>query len=159
MSMLKLALQEAPRTSVTDVEIRRGGVSYTLDTLEQLRGRLGDGITLRLLIGADQAASFHRWREPEKVIERAEPVVMLRPPDESESELLARLRDHWPARELERWKNRIIETRVSEASSTRVRELLMRDGPTSAALAQLTPAPVRDYIAAHHLYDSSKESR
>lgn len=157
LSMLKLALPGQARTSVTDVEIRRGGVSYTLDTLRQLRERLGPRITFRLLIGADQAASFHRWREPERVIELAEPVVMLRSPHESEEELMARLGEHWPPRELERWKSRIIQAPTSDASSTEVRRVLATEGPDSPTLETLTPAPVRDYIAARHLYESSKE--
>lgn len=152
LAMLKLAIAGHDRTSVTDAEIVRGGTSYTLDTLRQLRGRLPDDIALRLLIGADQAASFHRWRAPDEVIELAEPVVMLRPPEESAETLLDRLSAHWPADELLQWESRIVEMPIRNASSTRVREILRAEGPQSAALERLVPAPVLRYIAERGLY-------
>lgn len=152
LAMLKLALAGHERTSVTDAEIARGGTSYTLETLRQLRGRLPDDIALRLLIGADQAASFHRWRCPDEVMDLAEPVVMLRPPEESAETLLDRMSAHWPADELQQWETRIVEMPIRNASSTRVREILHAEGPQSANLAKLVPAPVLRYIAERGLY-------
>ncbi len=154
LAMLHRALDGQSRTSVTDAELFRGGTSYTLETLRQLRGRLPDDIAIRLLIGADQAASFHRWRSPEEVIELAEPVVMLRPPEETAETLLDRLSAHWPLDELTQWENRIVEMPIRNASSTRVREILREEGPQSPSLARLVPAPVLQHIAEHRLYAS-----
>lgn len=155
LSMLRAALDGKPRTSVTDVEIRRGGTSYTLDTLRQLRERLRTTLTFRLLIGADQATTFHRWREPEEIIRLAAPVVLLRTPDQSGAELLERMRRHWPEDELARWQARIIELPLRTISSTQVREFLRRDGPLTAELAGMVPQPILEYIETHGLYQSA----
>lgn len=152
LAMLRLALADQPSTSVTDVEIVRGGASYTLDTLRQLRHRLPDDLILRVLIGADQAASFHRWKAPHEILKLADLVVMLRPPDESSVELLDRLSAHWSADELEQWETRIIEMPIKKASSTHVREILRAAGPGSPDLAPLVPPGVLRYIADHNLY-------
>ncbi len=78
LAMVRRAVAGIDRASVTDLELQRGGVSYTVDTLRQLREALGFDVTLRLLIGADQALDFHRWREAETILKRGEPVVMMR---------------------------------------------------------------------------------
>lgn len=152
LAMLRLALRGVDRTSVSDVEIVRGGTSYTLDTLEQIRARLGGRVTLRLLIGADQAAQFHRWRSPGKIIELAEPIVLLRTPTARASELIETLAERWPADELARWGRGIIEGPTRRANSTRVRELLAEQGPASQEVRRYVPQGVLGYIADNKLY-------
>lgn len=91
VAMLRLALRDAdPDRAATVVlldEIERAAEqpdrpSYMVDTLEALRAKLsvaGDaGPTLRLLIGEDNLRVFDRWRQPERIIELAEPLVLLR---------------------------------------------------------------------------------
>lgn len=150
IEMLRRALAGRARWSVTDVEIERGGVSYTLDTLRSLRAALPVGAGMRLLIGADQAASFHAWREPGMVMELAEPVVMLREPDESAAALLERMAQHWSAAELERWRGRIVPTPMRRVSSTAVRAALAAGD--DAAAARLIPAEALSYIRERGLY-------
>ncbi len=150
IEMLRLALSGRERWSVTDVEIERGGVSYTLDTLRSLRAALPGGAVIRLLIGADQAASFHAWREPGMVMELAEPVVMLREPDESAVALLERMAPHWSDAELERWRGRIVPTPMRRDSSTAVRAALASSDHEAAA--RLIPADVLSYIRGRGLY-------
>jgi nicotinate-nucleotide adenylyltransferase len=65
---LRLRLAEAafagePRTEVSRIELERPGPSYTVDTLEALAGE-GE---LYLILGADQYATFERWREPDRI--------------------------------------------------------------------------------------------
>lgn len=68
LAMVRLALRDlAPeeRLEVDDREIRRGGVTYTVDTLEALRAELGPAPMLVLIVGSDQLrnlATWHRWR-------------------------------------------------------------------------------------------------
>lgn len=77
LRMLRAAAGDHPAMTISDAEIRRGGVSYTVDTLRELReGRPGD--QLFLVIGADQWADFGRWREPAEVAKLARVVVMTR---------------------------------------------------------------------------------
>jgi nicotinate-nucleotide adenylyltransferase len=72
--MTKRAVAEHPRFEVSDVELRRSGPSYTVDTLEALRER-GD---LRLLIGSETFLDLLSWREPRRLAALARLVVVPR---------------------------------------------------------------------------------
>jgi nicotinate-nucleotide adenylyltransferase len=77
---LRLRLAEAafagePRTEVSRIELERPGPSYTVDTLEALAGE-GE---LYLILGADQYATFERWREPDRIRRLARLAVAPRP--------------------------------------------------------------------------------
>lgn len=89
VAMLRRAAEGIARAVVWTDEIDRArwsasrGVeapSYTVDTVDRAREVLpaAPRIELRLLIGADQAAAFHRWRSPRRIIALAPPVVMSR---------------------------------------------------------------------------------
>lgn len=67
MEMTRLAADAiGPRAEADDLEVRRGGMSYTLDTLRQLRQR-HPGDKLCLLMGTDMFLTFHQWREPGEI--------------------------------------------------------------------------------------------
>jgi nicotinate-nucleotide adenylyltransferase len=66
MAMLEAALAGQDRLRADDRELRRGGASYTIDTLAELRAEIGPMRPLVLLVGADAFAglsTWHRWRE------------------------------------------------------------------------------------------------
>jgi nicotinate-nucleotide adenylyltransferase len=75
LEMLRAALAGDERFLPCDLELRRSGRSYTVDTLRQLRRDYPEA-QLYLLIGADQAREFRAWRKPEE-IERLATVVAL----------------------------------------------------------------------------------
>lgn len=151
LEMLRLATAGLPRVSVTDLEIRRGGASYTIDTVRELNGLLPD-VRLRLLVGADQAAEFHRWREARALIEETQPAVMLRTPRETRETLRKALAPHWTGAELDGWIARVVETPVVDVSATGVRETLRREGAGSASLRGVVDARVLGYIRQNGLY-------
>lgn len=64
---LKRALRGQAGLRVSDIELRRGGVSRTVETLRELRRRLGAGMRFTLLLGQDQAAALPRWKEPKAI--------------------------------------------------------------------------------------------
>lgn len=66
LQMVRLAVAGDPRFEVDDVELRRSGASYTVDTLRELREREPDA-ELFFLLGADQLRELHTWRDPEAV--------------------------------------------------------------------------------------------
>ena len=147
LAMLRLALQHQPRAVILTDEIDRaaqGEPSYTVDTLEALRARLPKSVMLRLLIGADQVPKFDQWREPQRIIALAEPVVMLRPPETVES-LLHALPDD-KARRF--WGKRIVPVPQMDVSATEIRSRLQAHEP----IDDLVPEPVAQYIAEHGLY-------
>ena len=78
LRFLRLALAGNVRAEVDDEEIRRGGVSYTVDTLRNFAERF-PGAKLYYLIGADNVAKLNEWREPAELARLAEFVVVPRP--------------------------------------------------------------------------------
>lgn len=77
LEMVRAAIQNDPRFEVDDLELRREGASYTVDTLRELRERLPDA-QLFFVVGVDQLREFHTWREPEQVAALARLAVVSR---------------------------------------------------------------------------------
>jgi nicotinate-nucleotide adenylyltransferase len=78
LDLCRLATLDDERLSVSDVELRRPGPSYTVDTLEELSTKAPDN-QLFLIVGGDIAAGLPRWREPERVLSLATLAVAERP--------------------------------------------------------------------------------
>ncbi|MGA8924344.1 MAG: nicotinate (nicotinamide) nucleotide adenylyltransferase, partial [Candidatus Dormiibacterota bacterium] len=78
LAMCRLAIEGLPRLEVSDVEVRHGGRSYTVDTLVELK-RLEPQDELFLILGWDAAALFATWHEAAKVRSLASVVVISRP--------------------------------------------------------------------------------
>jgi len=148
LAMLRLALAEpiaAGTAVVLDDEIRRveedGRPSYTVDTLEDLRLRIHPDAEMRLLIGTDQVRIFGSWKDWERVIELAEPVVMVRPPETI---------DHVPAA----WRGRVVKVPAIDLSSTEVRGRVEAGEPLEGGVGEA----VSRYIAKHRLYAATRGS-
>ena len=75
--MVEAAIGHDSRFQLCDLELERGGVSYTVDTLRSLKATNPDW-SLVLIVGADLVAGMSAWKEPEAVAELAELVVMSR---------------------------------------------------------------------------------
>ncbi len=157
--MLQLALAGVANAAVWTEEIERahaGGASYWVDTLRVARDRLGSKATLRFLIGADQAASFHKWKDCREILRLAEPVVMLRPPVSDAHTLDEALRQagEWSPAERAWWIERIVELPVVETNATALREQLASGEAVGAE--QLHPE-VERFIREHGLYGTSDQ--
>lgn len=76
LEMVEEALAGTDRLTASDIEIRRGGPSYSVETLEALGGH---GTELFLVLGWDAAAAIETWHQPEKIRTLAKPVVFQRP--------------------------------------------------------------------------------
>ena len=95
LRMLRLALAGKTDCEVDDQEIRRGGVSYSVDTLRDYVRRFPDA-QLFYLIGADNVAKLPEWREPAELARLAEFVVVPRP-GQPERHFPAPFRGRWLA--------------------------------------------------------------
>src|SRR2546425_13183823 len=73
--MVRLATAGHPRFAVSDLELRRPGLSYTVDTLEALAA---SGDQLLLLIGSETFLDLLSWRAPRRIAELAQLVVVPR---------------------------------------------------------------------------------
>jgi nicotinate-nucleotide adenylyltransferase len=78
LTMVERAIAQNRMFTVSDVELRRGGVSYTVDTVRHVRAEHPDAEIL-LLIGSDQAIEFVRWREWEELLRLAQLCIVRRP--------------------------------------------------------------------------------
>lgn len=84
LAMLQLAVADFNRQYheqllVDDREIKRDGISYSVETLEQCRREMGDQLSLIWVMGADAFASFDRWHRWQDFLALAHIVVMARP--------------------------------------------------------------------------------
>jgi nicotinate-nucleotide adenylyltransferase len=77
LAMVRAAIQGDPRFEASDVELRRPGPSYTVDTLRELAER-HPGAELCLLVGADVVREMPDWREPNEVVRLATVVAVTR---------------------------------------------------------------------------------
>jgi nicotinate-nucleotide adenylyltransferase len=153
LRMLELALQDQPHALILTDELDRAqenhrrGVqrpSYTVDTLEALRQRLGEQVVMRLLIGMDQFRVFDQWKSPGRIVELAEPVVMARPPEDER--MLSDVLPH--GYELDEWRPRVVPAPRMDISSTTIRDRVRQGLP----IADLVPPAVEQYIREHGLY-------
>jgi len=78
LRMLRLALAGKPRYEIDEQELRRGGISYTIDTARDY-GRRFTGAELFQLIGADHVAKLPQWREAAELARVLKFVVIPRP--------------------------------------------------------------------------------
>jgi nicotinate-nucleotide adenylyltransferase len=135
-AMVRAGIGDDPRFGASDLELRRPGPSYTVDTLRQLREERV-GRELFFLMGSDQLAEFHRWREPEEVGRLATLVVMAR---EGDDPTVSNAR-------VEVVPMVVPVTRI-DLSATRVRNRV-REG---RSIRYLVPDPVRRIILDERLY-------
>ena len=153
LAMLALALADHPQLEVCEIEIARGGVSYTADTLRELHRRHPEE-ELYFLMGADALRDLPQWREPEEILRLALPLVVARvgepPPD---WRVLAPLVDEGRLDSIR--QGMIADVVVAPVSSSEVRRRLAAGEQVDGMLA---PA-VADYIRQHRLYCQAEPER
>ncbi len=132
LAMVELLIAGDPRFTVDPIEIERGGLSFTIDTLRALhdRWKADSALALVLLLGADAAATLPQWREPEAVASLAEIVVLRR----GESDKLV--------------TGKAIDTRRVDVSSTEIRARVR----AGRSIRGFVPEPVAAYIEGRRLY-------
>lgn len=76
--MIKLAVKNNPSFQVSDIEISKNEISYTITTLEYLLSKYPDS-KFSIIIGMDNYITFHLWKEPKRILQLASLIVMNRP--------------------------------------------------------------------------------
>jgi nicotinate-nucleotide adenylyltransferase len=151
LAMARLAVEGKTNLDVSDVETRRAGTSYTVDTVRELAaelaGKHGEGVGLVLLLGTDALRDLPTWRDVEGIFRVSEPAVVGRPgAGEIDWDALAR---KLPADIVRRARaNFVLLERGVDVSSTEVRRRLAGGESTSTLLA----TRVEQYIRDHGLY-------
>jgi nicotinate-nucleotide adenylyltransferase len=151
LEMSRLLVRGSSGLSVCDLEIKRGGPSYTVDTLREIHATHPD-VKLTFIAGADTASSLAGWREPEALLRLANLAVAAREPS-SREQVRAAL-SSVPARGGEvRSKIDFLDMPPIEISSSEARRRAARGEP----LGELVGEAVARYIASHGLYGAGGE--
>ena len=80
LAMLNIAIEGNPNFEISDLEIKRGGVSYTIDTLKALKPSIvTEKDDLFYLIGSDSLLELIHWKEPRDILKNCNVVVAIRP--------------------------------------------------------------------------------
>ena len=127
LAMLTAAIAGEPRFRVSSIELDRNGPSFTVDTLETLRGE-GE---LFLILGSDAYADFERWHEPERIRGLAAIVLAARPGVPNAPRGM-----------------RVLDSPLMDISSRELRARAAR----GRSLRYLVPEAALSYIEEHRLY-------
>lgn len=139
--MTVIATASNPRFRVSRVDIDRGGPTYTVDTLRDLRDQL-PGAELFFITGADALANIFTWRDTSEMFDLAQFVGVTRPGYTMDAASLASIPDR---------RVTMLEIPALAISSTDCRERTGRGEP----VWYLVPDGVVQYIGKHHLYEPS----
>lgn len=134
LNMIKLAIDGISFFDYSDLEIKKGGVSFTIDTLKELKKVYDD---LEFIIGYDNIFEFHTWKDPDDIMKLTKIIVLKR-------------RSSHPPQFKDKYYNKavFVETRGIEISATDIRERVRKEQPINF----LVPPNVLEYIHNHNLY-------
>lgn len=159
VEMARLAFSGLPvPVVIDDLEIRRAGPTYTVDTLRALRAAIGNDASIAFLIGADQLQKLHTWKDWQQIFDYAHLCVASRPGFGFDAAHLA----PQVARECQRRAADGAQIRSTphglvflahglhvDLSATTIRAALAQGAPVHSML----PAAVLDYAKRQHLYE------
>jgi nicotinate-nucleotide adenylyltransferase len=150
LRMAELAVASNPFFQVSSSEMARSGPTYTVDTLKEMERSLGSDVRLYFIVGMDALEQFHRWKEPEKLLELCNLVVASRPGYQSVD--INSLVGQYP----HGGESLILLTvpRI-EISSTEIRRRVGED----ISIRYLVPEAVEEYILKQRLYQSTFSPR
>ena len=140
LEMTHLAAKEIPSAEVSDMELKRGGTSYTVDTLAQLKSERPDDM-LYFIMGTDMLLSFESWYKPQRILNLCTLAVVSRDKDDESSikQEAEKLRQKWN-KEIE-----IISCPALPVSSTDLRADAEKG-------KNMVPQSIAEYIQKNHLY-------
>jgi nicotinate-nucleotide adenylyltransferase len=149
LSMVRLAIGTDARFAVDDLEVVRGGTSFTVDTLEQLSAR-DPASQWFLLLGADAGTTFAQWRSPRRVAELATLAIMRRAGDATAPTDEALIAGFQAVIGPGAAPPMMIATRRVDVSSTEIRERVR----TGRSIHGFVPEAVARFLQERGLYQS-----
>lgn len=143
IEMCKLAFEDIEGTVISDLEIKRGGKSYTAITLSELSA---DDRELYFLCGTDMFITLDKWYTSEKIFELAVICCVRRENESSLGELIKQKKEEY----IKNYNARVIEisSDVREISSSEIRDKIRNQ----AVPTDVVPKKVCDYIIEKGLY-------
>jgi nicotinate-nucleotide adenylyltransferase len=137
LAMLRTAVKGISQFEVSDYELINGGVSYSVDTLRELKKHYNN---LEMIIGYDQFLLFNTWKDPEEILKLALPVVLRRNMNTLEK------KGYYLDKAV------LLDTPLIEISATEIRRRVGQDLPINF----LVPEKVMEYIYSFNLYKRNK---
>jgi nicotinate-nucleotide adenylyltransferase len=143
LAMVKLAIAANPYFKVSTLEIDRSGLSYSIDTVLELKAKLGAKAEIYFIVGPDALAELPQWKEPARLLELCQVVGMSRPGYARTD--LRKLEKSVPGA-----SKRIMPVDVPQIdiSSTDIRRRVAQ----GLSIRYLVPEAVEKYITEHKLY-------
>ena len=143
LNMIEIAIKEFDSFDVFDLEIKRGGISYTVDTAQELLKKYGD--KPHFILGADSILTLHMWKDPKRLTSVAKFVVVDRAG--KAKEVVSYFKEMFPnLKEDEDYI--ILNVRRIDVSSTEIRSRI-KEG---RSIKWLVPEGVESYILERGLY-------
>lgn len=133
LNMLRLAIDEYPEFEISDMELKRDGLSYTIDTLRELKESHGD-FEIVFIIGADNISEMESWYKPEEILKAATVIAFNRPGFEPGGKFKTRIK--------------MLAMHPVDISSTDIRRKIRSGGDVTGLL----PDAVLKYIEENSLY-------
>ena len=149
LAMTALAVRDNPHFELSRADVDRGGPSYTVDLLADLRQSLDPSVDLAFIAGMDVLHELPRWRDPLGVLKLARLIVISRPGEATLPPTA--LDDRLPGASA---RITVVETPGVAISATQLRARVAAGLP----IRYLVPDAVAAYIAEHGLYRRSRES-
>ncbi len=135
LKMVRRAVKGNARFQVLDYEVKKGGRSYSVDTLEYLKGIYPESTRLFFIVGEDEFPYLKTWKHVDRILELATFVVVSRPGTEKQS----RIKHH-----------RVIMPGIDVSSS-----YVRKRARAGKSIKYLVPEGVARYIKQRKLYQSS----
>ncbi len=166
--MVRLAISSDPTLAISDVEIRRPGKSYSIDTVRLLQQEYGAQTQLFFLVGLDAFLEFPSWRDPQALLELCQFVILSRPGQSFRSLSTVRLLPPIPYPSLADLDAERISQIKAPLGAQGLICLKLPPCPISASdirsrirqglpVANLLPPTVESYILHHHLYQEDRD--
>jgi len=137
LKMIKLAIADNPLFEASDIEIKRGGNSYTIDTIKALVKKYDKDTNIYFIIGADAFLEINSWASPDVLLKMCKFIVTTRPGYDIEK-----------AKQVFKKHTEIMKITYLAISSSDIRERIKSGAP----IRYLLPEKVENYIQKHKLY-------
>ena len=144
LAMTILATRSNKFFKVSDMELKRTGLSYTLDTMNELYKTFGNSTELFFIIGADSLADLSKWHEARELVEKCHFIATTRQGVDVD---FSAVENYFGAIAKEHIHR--VTTPGLEISSTDIREKIRR----GRSIKYLVPEAVEEYILKEELYD------
>jgi len=138
LSMLKMAVASNPKFDISEIDIDRGGVSFTIDTIKEYKKIENlNSKEIYYLLGSDSLISFHKWEQAKDILNECQVLVAIRPGFRPSSI------PSWVLKNIQ-----FANIPRFEISSTTIRKRWAED----KTIRYMVTQPVWEYVNAHKLY-------